>query len=187
MKRIFLGTLAGGIVYFMWGAFSWMVLPWHNATLKDLPGEAAILPALRQNIGETGVYCFPGMKDAGRDAQSMKDFEARHRAGPVGWLVYQAQGLEPMPTSTFVKGIVLDLLAALLASLVLAATKVGGYKTRVLLVTAMGLFAGLVSHASQWTWMSLPAGFALNMIADLVAGWLLAGLAMAAIVREKRS
>lgn len=187
MNRIFLGALAGGVVYFVWGAFSWMVLPWHNATLKDLPGEDTILPVLRQNIGETGVYCFPGMQDACRDAAAMKDFESRHRAGPVGWIVYQARGLEPMPTSTLVKGFILDLFAALLAALVLAATKVGGYTTRALLVTALGLFAGLVSHVSQWTWMSLPAGFALNMVADLVVGWLLAGLAMAAIVREKRA
>ena len=34
MKRLFWGTVLGGLVVFGWGAISWMVLPWHASTLR---------------------------------------------------------------------------------------------------------------------------------------------------------
>lgn len=185
MKRILLAGMAGGLVYFVWGAVSWMVLPWHNATLKDLPGEQAILPVLRQNIGASGVYWFPGMQQGREDEQAMKSFEELHRAGPVGWLVYHAAGREPMPSSTFVKGFVIDFLAAFIAAALVASAGSASYGRRVSRVVLLGLFAGLVSHAAQWNWMLLPAGYAMTMIADLAAGWLLAGFAIAAIARPR--
>ena len=31
------GALVGAVVYFVWGFVSWMVLPWHNDTVRALP------------------------------------------------------------------------------------------------------------------------------------------------------
>ena len=32
-KSLLLGALLGGLTLFAWGAFSYMILPWHNMTL----------------------------------------------------------------------------------------------------------------------------------------------------------
>ena len=39
MKKVVIAGLLGGLVYFIFGALSWMVLPWHNATVKTLARE----------------------------------------------------------------------------------------------------------------------------------------------------
>jgi hypothetical protein len=185
MKRILLAALLGGLVHFVWGAFSWMVLPWHDPMLKDLPGESTILPVLRQNVGEAGIYWFPGPQDAKLSEASAEAFEKKHNEGPIGWLVYHPQGRPTMPKSTFVKGFLIDFLSALLAASLVAASAPRGYVGRVFLVIALGLFAALVSHAMQWNWMFMPAGYTSVMMADLVLGWSLAGLVIAALVRRK--
>ncbi len=184
MKRVLLAALLGGLVHFVWGAFSWMVLPWHDSTLKDLPGESTILPVLRQNVGESGIYWFPGMQDAKLNEASAAAFEKKYNEGPIGWLVYHPQGRPSMPKSTFAKGFLIDVLSALLAASVLAAASPRGYIGRVFIVVGLGIFAALVSHAMQWTWMLMPAGYTVVMMADLVLGWSIAGLVMAALVRK---
>lgn len=185
MKKVLLAALLGGLVHFVWGAFSWMVLPWHSATLNDLPGEATILHVLRQNVGQAGVYWFPGMQGAQQSEAARVAQEKKHREGPIGWLVYHPQGRDPMPKSTFAMGFLIDFLSALLAASLVAASAPRGYVGRVFLVIALGLFAALVSHAMQWNWMLLPAGYTAVMMADLVLGWLLAGLVIAALVGRK--
>lgn len=184
--RVLLAGLAGGVVFFIWGAISWMVLPWHDEGIKSLPGEAAILPALRQNIGESGLYLFPPMPEPQGDPAARKQFEDRHRAGPVGWLVYHPGGREPMPRAMFVKGFVINVLSALIAAGFLAGSGARrGYVARALLAAALGLFAGLCTHVMQWNWMLLPGVYTTIMVVDLVVGWLFAGLAMAAILRRE--
>lgn len=184
MKKILLAAILGGFVHFVWGAFSWMVLPWHNATIQDLPGEANVVPVLRQNLGASGIYWFPGMQEANKDEASMAAFVKKHRAGPIGWLVYHPEGRDPMPKSTFVKGFLIDFVSALFAASVLAAASPRGYVRRVFIVVGVALFAALSSHAMQWNWMLLPGHYSIVMMADLVVGWSLAGAAMAAIVRR---
>ena len=57
------------------------------------------------------------------------------------------------------------------------------YWTRVALVTVLGLFALVTVVVPYWNWYSFPADFVASEAIEHVAGWFLAGLAMAAIVR----
>ena len=43
------GTVLGGLALFLWGAVSWMVLPWHQATL--LPFANTMLETADRIIG----------------------------------------------------------------------------------------------------------------------------------------
>ena len=55
------------------------------------------------------------------------------------------------------------------------------------LVGLLGLFAALVTHVAYLNWMWFPVDHTLAMSADVVIGWLLAGLAMAAIVGPQKT
>jgi len=179
MKRVLIAGLLGSVVLFIWGFISWAALPWHNATMPSLPNEEAVVESLRANVNTTAVYQFPGMP--ADDAESQQAWTEKYKRGPYGILIYIAQGADPMAPQPFIGGFVLSLLTATLAAylLSLGANKLTGYSQRVIFVTLLGVFAALVSHFSMWNWMHVPTGYSLVMAADLVIGWLLAGLVIA--------
>ena len=49
----------------------------------------------------------------------------------------------------------------------------------------LGIFVALVGHASYWNWMRFPTDYTIAFIVDVIVGWTLAGLAIAAIVRPE--
>jgi hypothetical protein len=59
----------------------------------------------------------------------------------------------------------------------------GSYGQRVLFVALLGLIAWLSINVSYWNWYGFPTAFVLGEGIDQVVGWLLAGLAMAKIIR----
>jgi hypothetical protein len=72
MKRIALAALLGGLVVFIWGAFSHMVLPIGSMGLSALPNEEAVLTTLRTSVTEPGLYFFPWM-DPSEKSQEKQD------------------------------------------------------------------------------------------------------------------
>jgi hypothetical protein len=61
MKRWLIGGVIGGIIMFIWSAFSHMVLPLGEMGLKTLPNENVVIPAMKDGIREPGLYMFPGL------------------------------------------------------------------------------------------------------------------------------
>src|SRR2546427_1340435 len=61
LKSISLGGLIGGLVLFAWGVVSWMLLPWHLATLEKFKDEAKVAQALTANATKSGVYLLPNV------------------------------------------------------------------------------------------------------------------------------
>jgi len=59
VKKLLLGTVLGGLIVFAWGAISWMVLPWHAATLQAFTNEAAVSKVIQANAPQPGVYFLP--------------------------------------------------------------------------------------------------------------------------------
>ncbi|GAB4379661.1 MAG: hypothetical protein Kow0042_29270 [Calditrichia bacterium] len=185
MKRILIAGLLGGIAVFIWGFISWVVLPWHNMTIKSLPNEEAVVQMLQDANLQTGVYYFPGMKEEKLSAeeaeQAMKEWAEKHRRGPLGTFFYHSGGTAPMSASTMVTGFLISLLAAVLAAYLLssASAHLVSYGRRVLFVTFIGLFAALVSHVTMWNWFYMPVGYSLVNTIDLIVSWLIAGLVIA--------
>jgi len=178
MKPILIAGVVGGLVLFVWGFLSWAVLPWHNATMPNLPNEEAVIETLSASITATGVYQFPGMPANEADTQAWTE---KFKRGPYGMLVYTVEGANPMSPKPFIGGLILNFISATLVAylLSLAANKLSGYNQRVTFVALIGVFAALVSHITAWNWMYIPTGYSLVMAADIVIGWLLAGLVIA--------
>jgi hypothetical protein len=97
MKRLLIGGIVGGLILFVWSAFSHMVLPIGAMGLRSLPNENVVMPVMKDAIREPGLYIFPGM-DLTRTLTSEEQaaWQERYRAGPVGLLVYRPQGENPM-------------------------------------------------------------------------------------------
>lgn len=183
MSRTIIAALVGGLVVFAWGAFSHVVLPLGEAGILSLPSEDKVLPAMKEAIREPGLYFFPGM-ETGRapTPEEQQAWEARYTAGPTGILVYHPGGEPPMSPRQLLTELGSNLAAALLAALGLGLLPGPGWR-RVACVALMGVFGWLSISVSQWNWYRFPTTFMLAEGLDQTVSWLLAGLAMSAIVR----
>jgi hypothetical protein len=84
-------------------------------------------------------------------------------------------------------GLLIDFLAALLAAYIVSLSdRCRHYLPRVGVVALLGVFAALVTHLAYWNWMTFPLDHTIAMAIDVVIGWIVAGLVIAAIVRPGR-
>src|ERR1700730_9077384 len=97
MRILFAGIL-GGIAMFVWTSIAHMVLPLGEAGIRELPSEAAVLDAMKTNIGESrGLYLFPGTglgPDATKEQkrEAMKQMNEKLASNPSGLLMYYPPG-----------------------------------------------------------------------------------------------
>lgn len=194
MKRIVIAGLSSGLALFFWGFVSWVVLPWHNMTFRELPGEARVREVLRDEMKESGSYFIPWlhesqMTDAASTEKAMAEMTERHRQGPVVQVFYQVDGAEPMAPHVLLRGVIIDLLigfvAAVMVGLTLDPTR--GFSRRFGIVLATGLFTVLMTHVTDWNFMYRPLDYTLVMCADHLVGATIVGLIVAAIVRPTAS
>jgi len=178
MKKAILGTLLGAIVYFVWGAASWMLIPWHAATTKAVPQEQLVSDTLKTVIKEHGTYSFPqDMNNPDKAA-----WEQRHREGPIGFIVFSPTGKDAMAPSYFISGFIICLLVSALLMWILWASRLTKMVHQIHLAAAVGLIAGFATNGIYWNWMSFPTGFTIVAILDLLFGFILTGAVMARFV-----
>src|SRR5438105_3654154 len=98
-KRIIIGGLISGVVMFLWGAVSHMVLRLEESALKQFEpaSETPVLAAMQAGIKQSGVYFFPGMDESPNLSKEQKGAEQKkwldkYAAGPRGLLIYRAEG-----------------------------------------------------------------------------------------------
>ena len=134
-------------------------------------------------IYQTGAYVFPAEPSNMNDKAAMDAYAAKHRAGPIGMVMFRAQGIEPMHWSMMVRGYLVFFVAAMLMSCVMVAGKMRTFGLRLGFAIIMAAFAVMVSHISNWNWMLTPDKYAAAMAVDVMIGWTLAGVAVAAIIK----
>jgi len=182
-KRTLLAAIVGGFVMFAWSALAHMVLPLGEMGLSSIPAQAesAVLEGLRANLPGPGLYFYPGM--TGQDAAAMAAWTEKVETGPSGLLLYHPSGGAVMGASTLLGEIGSDVLAALIAAIVLANVAFEGLVPRAGLTALLGLFAWASISLSTLIWYRYPAPFVVAEGVEQVVGWFLAGLAMARLVR----
>lgn len=182
--RILLAGLVGGLIIFFWGAIGHMATPLGTMGLKTLPAdqEAALLPTIKQAFPSKGLYIFPGGEMGKMNESETKAWEAKVKAGPVGFLVIQPDGGETITPKRLLIELGSNVLAALLAAAVLSQV-VGSYSSRVGMVIVIGMIGWVSICISYWNWYAFPAEFVAAEVVMEVVGWTLAGLAIAALVK----
>ncbi|MBC8201069.1 MAG: hypothetical protein H8E86_03405 [Planctomycetes bacterium] len=187
LKQILLGGLFGGITLFMWGFVSWAVMDWHHATVQSHEGVHAVVENIGDHLPETGVYYFPPMTFERDDTEAMDAWVELHRAEPHGMIFYNANPGEPMPPTRLLRGFMVDIIASMMASvlLVMALPSLGGYWQRVIFVLSLGIFAIISIHLVQHVFHDMPISWTSGQALDTSASWFFAGLALAGIIKNK--
>jgi hypothetical protein len=185
MTKVIVGGLVSGLVVFFWGFVSHMVLPLGEMGIRQIPNEGPVIGAMRDTIREPGFYFFPGM-DKGKQASEsdQQAWEAKMKEGPAGVLIIQPKGAEAMSPRQLGTEVATNIAAALLAALLLSQVRTDSrYWGRVAFVTLLGIFGFVTISVPYWNWYGFPTDFTTAEAIDQAAGWLLAGLVLAAIVR----
>jgi len=185
MAKTLLAGILGGVVAFVWSAIAHMnpFTGMLGLSTMNEKAEGAVLPALKSNLQQPGLYFFPGMDMTKEMTKEVREaWYEKHKAGPVGLLLYDPDGREPMEMKQLVIEFLATVLCGLIAAFILAAT-VGSLRCRATMVAMIGLFGWLAISVSQWNWYSFPFSFIALDAIDQVIGWLLAGFLMAKMIK----
>jgi lysylphosphatidylglycerol synthetase-like protein (DUF2156 family) len=190
LGRALLAALLGAIVLMLWGMIYWVVLPFGFHVMDGADDEARLAATLTETLPASGVYLVPWLAEAEGGEPSEAAFEGfveRHRRGPIVQIFYSAEGREPMAPSVFVAGFVNFFTSAMIAVGVLA---LGlplwpRFGQRVLVVFLLGLFAAVTVEMANPIWMHHAWDYSAYRALQHVSGWLLAGLAIAAVLKPR--
>src|SRR5947209_16865992 len=115
--RLLLAAVLGGVTMFMWGAFSHMVLNLEGDMIHQVPNEAAVVAAMKDNIKEDGVYALPGIDMKHQPSpEEMSAWSAKYEQGPTAMLFYHQRGADIFTVHQFGTQLLADMGAALFAS-----------------------------------------------------------------------
>ena len=174
--RVFLAGLAGGLLMFLWSSIAHLVLPLGETGVSTLPNEVQTIVALQNTMGQhEGLFLFPDTRP-GKPMASLK--------GPVasGLLVYHpAQIIEMRPSNLLIE-FWSEVAEAMIAAMLLSFVVIDGYLSRVGIVSLTGLAAAITTNASYWNWYGFPTSYTLAYGFTQFMGFVVAGLAIAAIV-----
>jgi hypothetical protein len=179
--RIAIAGLIGGIVFFVWGAVSHMMLPIGTMGMKLPTEQAAALTALAPTTQGTGVYEYPSIApDKWNDEAAVKAFGESNKGSAYAFVIYQPGGnpAHANMAPNLVKQFVSDTLSALVVAFVLALGAFG-FAKRVFISTALGAFSWLTVSVPYWNWYMFPTDFTVGNLLEQVLGWMLSGVAMA--------
>jgi hypothetical protein len=175
--RTLLAALVGGLVVFVWGAVAHMLLPLGELGLSVAPAEAEVVATLKAKLPEAGLYFLPDMRDV-----EPSELPASGPSAFLAWRPETSYGMGANLGLEFGSGF----LAAWIAALLLGCGAGGcSVWSKGLMTMGLGLFGWLSISASYWTWYGFSGGFFVSEGIQQAVGWLLAGLAMGALLRAK--
>src|SRR5947208_4001554 len=188
--RAFLAAILGGIAMFIWSFIAHDLLPLGEMGMREFKDEAAVLDALKTNLGDArGLYHFPG-HTAGPNATRQEKSEAMKRAmekaasGPSGLLIYH-------PSREFTFGKLLgiefatELLEAILVVFLLTQTRIESFAGRVGFVFLAGILAAITTNVPYWNWYGFPSRYTAAYMSIEIIGFLCVGLIAALVLRNR--
>ena len=183
-RAVLLGGLIGGVVLFIWGMVSYMLLPWHTATLEKFTNESAMAQALSAQAPRSGMYILPNPHryDPTLTAEQRKTAEdqamTRMMQGPFLFAAVSLHGARDMGLA-MVLNLLANILAAGLVTWLLLKTTGLTYWGRVGFVVVLAFTTCLIAYVPYWIWWGFSGSFTAVEFADHLLGWGLTGLAIA--------
>src|SRR5207247_4854570 len=188
--RAFVAAILGGITMFIWSFLAHDLLPLGETGMREFKDEAAMLDALKTNLGDArGLYHFPGHK-AGPNATRQEKSDAMKRAmekaasGPSGVLLYH-------PAREFSFGKLLgiefatELLEAVLVVFLLTQTGTESFSGPICFAVVAGLLAAITTNIPYWNWYGFPSNYTAAYMSSEISGFRCVGLLAALILRSK--
>ena len=186
--RVLIAGIVGGIVMFIWSGLAHNLLPLGTMGISSLGNDAAALSGLQSATGDKdGLYMFPAYDMHAQDkGAAMKAWEAKAKAGPSGLVVYHpAGGNRAMNATTLVGEAVKEIIVSILAALLLSLTTLTRFWSRAGFVAVIGLIATMTTNPSYWIWYGFPTAYAIGYMLTEWIGYVVAGLAIAALLRPR--
>ena len=188
--RAFLAAILGGIAMFIWSFIAHDLLPLGEMGMREFKDEAAVLDALKTNLGDArGLYHFPGHRP-GPNATRQEKSDAMKRAmekaasGPSGLLIYH-------PSREFTFGKLLgiefatEVLEAILVIFLLTQTSIESFAGRVGFVFLAGILAAITTNIPYWNWYGFPSRYTAAYMSIEIIGFLCVGLIAALVLRNR--
>jgi len=188
--RAFLAAILGGIAMFIWSFIAHDLLPLGETGVREFENEAAMLDALKTNLGDApGFYHFPGHR-AGPNATGHERSEAIKRAmekaatGPSGILIYH-------PSRQFAFGKLLgiefatEVLEAILVVFLLTRTRIESFGGRLGFVFVTGILAAITTNIPYWNWYGFPPDYTAAYMFTQIIGFFCAGLVVTLLLRNR--
>ena len=179
MKKLALACILGALTMFIWGAISWVVLPWHKMTMHSFSNEDAVVAAIKSGNATNGMYTIPGR------STDPTLIEAKRKQGPVAMISYQAEGSDMMNPVFYLKGILLDILIMFVAVSMMSkiSWSLASYGNRVKFMMMIGVIIGLSARIGDMIYMNMPMDFSIIYAIDEVVTWTLAGFVVARFIK----
>jgi hypothetical protein len=190
-QRILLAALLGGLALFAWESVAHLMTPLGEMGFKTLDDEATVLPVLKTTVHDSGFYFFPapqyraGMSSAEKSA-AMDAAMQKYQQGPSGMILILRNGATAMTPQQLLTQFVADLVAMLIAAILLAQLGPGvSFARKLSLFALLALFPTLRMGVPWVNWYHFPNSlFAAQFIVDF-AGFLIAGLIVAKLVQSR--
>jgi hypothetical protein len=186
--RLIIAGIVGGIVMFLWSGLAHNVLGLGSMGMSAMSQEEPARAALKADTGDKdGFYLFPFMDEHAKDkGAAMKAWEAKTHTGPSGLVLYHPAGRSPeMGVPTLAEEGLKEVVVSLLAAFMLTLTTLTRFWSRAGFVALVGLTATLTTNPSYLIWYGFPASYTLGYMLTEFLGYLLAGLAIAALLRPR--
>jgi hypothetical protein len=180
VKKLILSTLLGGVISFAWGFVSWDLIQWHP--ILSFTNDDAAAAVIRANAPKAGIYLMPGEQPAANGADKKAQqavMMERLKTGPVVFASIEPQGMTTSMTMFYVNGALINFAGAFFISWLLLIIPGTTYVKRLWLTILVAFIAGVLVGLPNWAWWGFSTGYTVTVFVDLVAGWGLAGLAMA--------
>jgi len=190
-KRILLAGLLGAVAMFVWASIAHMVLPLGETGFKEIPSEAVVLNSLETSLGtNSGLYIYPGLglpPGASREQknQAMKTVEQKLATTPSGLLIYHPPGAEGFSARRLITEFLTELAEVLIAVFLLAQTRISSYGGRVGFIALVGVAAVITTNVSYWNWYGFPGDYTAAYAAIEIIAYVVAGLAIAAVLKRR--
>ncbi len=170
MKMKAIGVVLAAITLFMWGFFSWAVLPWHNMVVNQFYDESVVAQTLREQAPQAGVYYLPSNEE---------DYQ---EGATTGFIQVLPDGFGMGMGEMMGLAMVGHVLSVILMMILLMHTSGLNYLGRVRFITLSGLTIGFISHFPYWNWFGFPTSYIAVTILDMTISYCLAGLVLAKFV-----
>ena len=185
MVRVLVGGLVGGVVFFVWGAVSHMLLPIGEMGISSIANEEPVVAAMREQIKAPGFYFVPGRDMSRQPTEAeMAAWTAKYEAGPTAIIIYNPTGTSMMSGRQFGVQILADMVCGFVIAILLSMTAVG-YVGRLAATVLVGVFGWVATSLPHWNWYRFPADFTTGEALDVVVGCLIGGAVIAAIVKGR--
>ncbi len=169
MRRLFLGSLAGGLAMWLVGFIFWgPLLGWIPFSTIPDGNAAAVQAALKANLPATGVYAIP--------SPATTIGTQLHAQGPVAMVHFTNSGFPGFDTSALLWGLLLAVVCALVMGFALRAVASDlSFAGRLRLVALFAVAIAGYSDLGQPVFNHAPWGYFVYMFVSDVATWLAAG------------